>query len=261
MNCLFETVASMWIMTLRTIKGKTQHNFDDETVQEGLEGCRMSLEVREAELSETCKRLGREALKRKAQSDISGAKSKLMERRRAMKRLEKLRNILALVDTQLDALRNTEFDRELMMTLMASSAALKKAGVGTGVKEAEAVMSELDDQMREASELNSVLSNQALDVDLDFDIDEELRNFLEEDVEDAKNVAVVGIVPEPSIKLPSPPIKIQSVVEEDEDEEERKRGERVALLPTYAPVSQKSRNGMALSGGSGHSRQVSRMIL
>jgi LmbE family N-acetylglucosaminyl deacetylase len=179
MNCLFETVASMWLVTLKTIK-RGVPDADDDAVQENLEGCRMSLEVREAELAESCKKLGRDALRRKQQGDIVGAKTKLMERKRSIKRLEKLRNSLTLVDTQLDALRNTELDRELMQTLVASSAALKKAGVGKGVKEAEAVMSELDEQMRESSDLTQVLSNNIQD-DTDFDMDEEFELLMSEE--------------------------------------------------------------------------------
>ena len=55
-----------------------------------------------------------------------------------MKRLKMLRNNLALVTTQIDALQSTELDKELMQTLWASSAAVKKAGAGKGVKEAGA---------------------------------------------------------------------------------------------------------------------------
>ena len=148
-------------------------------VQENLEGCRMSLEAREAELAEASRRMVREAVRRKQQGDVQGAKAKLLERRRAQKRLDRLRNSLALVDAQIDALQSTELDRELMNALAFSSAALKKAGVGKGVKEAEAVMSELDEQMRESCELTSVLSG-ALQEDAEFDVDEELAELMKE---------------------------------------------------------------------------------
>ena len=148
--------------------------YEDETIQESLEGCRMSLEAKEAELVEACRRLARDALRRKQQGDPVGAKTKLTERRRGLKRLEKLRNNLTLVAGQIDELQNTELDRELMQTLVASSAALKRAGVGRGVKEAEDVMMQLEEQMRESSEMTSVLSGPLQD-DGDFDLDEELE--------------------------------------------------------------------------------------
>jgi regulator of replication initiation timing len=79
----------------------------------------------------------------------------------------------------MDALQSTELDRELLQTLVASSAALKKAGVGTGVREAEAVMSELDEQMRESGELTSVLSG-PLTEDSELDLEEELKQLMSE---------------------------------------------------------------------------------
>lgn len=179
MNCFLETIASMWLLSRRAVGIRAPVSEDDDSVRESLIGCRMSLEAREAELVEGCRRLGRDALRRRQQGDPAGARLKLLERRRVAKRLDKLRNSLVLVDAQMDALQSTELDRELLQTLVASSNALKKAGVGTGVREAEAVMSELDEQMRESGELTSVLSG-PLAEDADFDVEEELNLLLKE---------------------------------------------------------------------------------
>lgn len=173
MNCFLETIASVWLLSIRQVYGSVPTD-EDTCVQEGLESCRANLEQREMDLAEAVKRMGKEALRRRQLGDLSGARAKLLERRRGLKRLDKLRSSLTLVDAQLDALRTTELDKELMQTLLASSAALKKAGVGKGVKEAEQVMSELDEQLRESSELTSVLSG-ALNDDGDLDLDEELE--------------------------------------------------------------------------------------
>ena len=179
MNCLLETIASMWVLTLKSAYGPTP--VEEETfVQEGLESCRANLEQRESDLAEVTQRLGREALRRRQLGDLPGARSKLLERRRAIKRLDRLRSSLTLVDAQLDALRSTELDKELMQTLLASSAALKKAGVGKGVKEAEKVMSELDEQLKESSELTSVLAGPLVD-DGDLDLEEEFESLMRED--------------------------------------------------------------------------------
>jgi hypothetical protein len=179
MDCFLETIASVWMLSVRV---PPPSEVEEAGIHDNLEGCRNSLESREADLAEGCRRLGREALKRKQAGDVGGAKTKMMERKRALKRLDKLRSSLALVDAQLDALRTTELDKELMQTLLASSAALKKAGVGKGVKEAEAVMSELDEQLRESSELTSVLAGGFQDAEGDFDLDEEFE-LLEQECE------------------------------------------------------------------------------
>jgi hypothetical protein len=195
MNCFLETIASIWMLSVRTAIPGGQEESDDETgVHYNLEGCRNSLESREMDLAEACKRLGREALKRKQAGDVPGAKIKIMERKRACKRLDKLRSSLALVDAQLDALRTTELDKELMQTLLASSAALKRAGVGKGVKEAEAVMSELDEQLRESSELTSVLAGGLQDVDGEFDMDEEF-DLLEKECELLSGMGTASLMP------------------------------------------------------------------
>lgn len=183
MNCFFETLASVWLMSRRAVGISSPACEDDDSVHESLLGCRMSLEVREADLVESCKRLARDAVRRRHNGDLAGARLKLLERRRLVGRLDKLRNSLLLVDAQMDALQSTQLDRELIQTLMASSTALKKAGVGTGVKEAEAVMSELDEQMRETGELTSVLSGSVGD-DWDIDVEEELNALMKDGVLD-----------------------------------------------------------------------------
>ena len=172
MNCLLETVASMWMLSLKQVYSAVP--VEDTCVQEGLESCRSNLEQRGVDLAEAVKRMGSETLRRRQLGDLTGARAKLVERKRGLKRLDKLRSSLALVDSQLEALRTTELDKELMQTLIASSAALKKAGVGKGVKEAEQVMSELDEQLRESGELTSVLSV-SLNDDYDIDLDEEFE--------------------------------------------------------------------------------------
>ena len=97
------------------------------------------------------------------------------ERRRVVARLEKLRSGIALVDKQIDALQASELDRQLMASLKVSSQAMKKAGLSTAVQEAETVMNELDDQLRGAEEITTVLAA-PLDADgLDeIDLDAEL---------------------------------------------------------------------------------------
>jgi hypothetical protein len=91
---------------------------------------------------------------------------------------------MGLIDRQLDALRNTELDKELMQSLRASNLAMKRAGLADGVDEAEKVMNELDDQIREASELTSVLAGPLPDptLGLGAGLDEELNRELDEEL-------------------------------------------------------------------------------
>ena len=215
MNCLLETIASIWMLSVKAAP-IVQVEEDEVGIHDNLESCRNSLESREADLAEGCRRLGREALRRRQAGDVQGAKVKVMERRRAVKRLDKLRSSLALVDAQLDALRTTELDKELMQTLLASSAALKKAGVGKGVKEAESIMSELDEQLRESGELTSVLAGGLQDMDDNFDMDEEFE-LLEQESELVSGVGTASLTNSRQNMVRAPVVTNTTNVIEDSD--------------------------------------------
>ena len=148
------------------------------TAQEGLEQCRRNMEGRERELLLCVSRLSEEALVKKRAGDVLAARSKVQERRRVLKRLERLRHGLDLVDTQLDAIKTSELDKEIMLTLKASTSAMRKAGITLGVQEVENVMSELDEQMREVQDITEVLTNPGAtmlsgteEADLDAELD------------------------------------------------------------------------------------------
>ncbi len=98
-----------------------------------------------------------------------------------------------------------------MQTLLASSAALKKAGVGKGVKEAEAVMSELDEQLRESGELTSVLAGGLQDVEGDFDLDQEFE-LMEQECELLSGVGTAAIARQGE-SVVSPPA-VSNLIEE-----------------------------------------------
>jgi hypothetical protein len=184
MNCLLEAAASLWLGGRRRVMTEPPEE-EVMSAQDGLEQCRRNMEGRERELQGIAIRLASEALAKRKQGDALMARSKLMERRRVMKRLERLRQGLELVDTQLDAIKSSELDKEIMLTLKASTNAMRKAGINLGIQEVESVMSELDEQMREAQDVTSVLSNpliltgqqagtsgvQLEDADLDAELD------------------------------------------------------------------------------------------
>lgn len=148
----------MWLAGRRRVMTEPPEE-EVMTAQEGLEQCRRNMEARERELQGLMHRLGEEAIVKRRAGDALTARSKLLERKRVQKRLERLRHGLDLVDSQLDAIKTSELDKEIMLTLKASTSAMKKAGITLGVQEVENVMSELDEQMREVQDVTSALSN------------------------------------------------------------------------------------------------------
>ena len=84
------------------------------------------------------------------------------------------------MDSQLDAIKTSELDKEIMLTLRASTTAMKKAGIGVAVSEAESMMGELDEHIKEVEGVTSVLANPLNYADDDADeLDAELA-WLEE---------------------------------------------------------------------------------
>jgi len=175
MNCLLEVIAGFWMDARRRL---VKEPVEEEvmTAQEGLEQCRRNMEGRERELQQCILRLAEEALAKKRAKDVTSARGKVLERRRCLKRLERLRHGLNMVDSQIDAIKTSELDKEIMLTLKASTSAMKKAGITLGIQEVESVMTELDEQIREVQDITSALSNplqpsSAEDLDLDAELD------------------------------------------------------------------------------------------
>jgi hypothetical protein len=163
MNCLLEVMASIWMTARRQVM--TEPVVEEvASAQEGLEQCRRNMEGRERELQAHVERLTSEALAKKREGDLLQARARIQERRRCVKRMERLRHGIDLVDTQLDAIKTSELDKEIMLTLKASSTAMRKAGITVGVKEAESVMSEIDQQLHEAQDLTEVLATPLMSV-------------------------------------------------------------------------------------------------
>ena len=135
------------------------------------------MEAREVEYLEEARRLGASALVAKRAGNRVLARTRVLERRRVVKRLDKLRNGLSLVDAQIEAIRMSELDREIMESLRASTTAMKKAGIGAAIEDAERLLGDMDEQLKDTQDLTSVLStplNQAAteeEADLDLELE------------------------------------------------------------------------------------------
>lgn len=178
MNCLLEALAGVYL----TARARLMADPVEEEVysaHDNLEKCRRTMEGRELEYLEESRKLAGAALACRGAGNMAGSRARILDRRRVIKRLEKLRGGMALVDAQLDAIRSNELDREIIMTLKASSSAMKKAGIGAEALNVEQVMGELDDTLRDTQEITQALSAPLVYGDEDLELDEELE-WLEE---------------------------------------------------------------------------------
>lgn len=211
MNCLLEALATVWLGARRRVMTEPAEE-EVVTAQEGLEQCRRNMEGRERELLGAVNRLSEEALAKKREGDTLAARNRLLERRRVQRRLEKLRHGLNLVDTQLDAIKTSELDKEITMTLKASTNAMRKAGITLGVQEVESVMTELDVQMREVQDVTEVLANplnnlsaEEEDLDAELELLEAMGSGPEETV----------VAPPTTTSLTLPPAIVEAEAQEN----------------------------------------------
>jgi hypothetical protein len=235
MNCLYETVAEAY-MRVRSRFVPAIHD-DLGEAEESLEACRANLASKEREAAAQCAACTRAAIARRKAGDVGGAKFHLQakkslfrfcrllkrnfyrrffpqERKRAVARLEKVRNGMALLDKQLDALRSSTIDKELMNSLRASSQAMKRAGIGMDAEEAEKVMNDLEDQIHEASEVTNVLATPLNALGDSGDADAELQGLADVDVElgliEEEDTVLLGGLSEPL--LPDAPTNFEPAV-------------------------------------------------
>jgi hypothetical protein len=216
MNCLLESVAGVYIAGMRFVAPQSLlPDSDEDDAPANLESCLASLHGRENELMDGIAGLAKEAIQCKRTGDKQGAMNRMQERRRYMKRVDRLRSSSQLIMSQLDLLRNQQLDRELMHSLKLSANTLKKSGATLQVKTAEDVMSEFEEQFHEVNELSSVLSKPIAIDDFDFEFEAELAELeaeagiasekpkVESSVQNLSNVQNLPDVPVPSFERPS----------------------------------------------------------
>jgi len=153
-GCLQEMISAMWI----GLTGRYRLTTEDKAMEaeDQLTRLLQQLDRREEALQTAMRRLGGEALQLKG-SDRARCRNKVLEHRRAASQLERLVTYKDTVMQHMDALRNTELNKTLINALQESSKTLKSMGIMEGVRDAEAVVSDVEQSMAQAHELTSVL--------------------------------------------------------------------------------------------------------
>jgi Snf7 len=158
MNCLVELVAGAYIGVQRKLCMRIT---DDplHKAEEELEVCRYQLSQRVEQLRTTAACLHRDVLAKRLLGQHQGAMQKYQEYKRCQSHLTKVGTGIALIDRQLDLLHNNDLDNQLMWSLKQSTKAMRAAGIKGTPDHAESVMMDLEEQVREANAITSVLTH------------------------------------------------------------------------------------------------------
>ena len=177
----FEVFASIWI-SAKSIFVKEPPEEQINTARDNLERCKENIEKSIALKRTQLLKVSKEAVACKRMGDKAGAKIKIQERMTLISNIEFAQVRLNRVTRQIDAIQTSELDKEVMLSLKASSDALKRAGVMMPVNEVETIVTELDEQIRDIQDTGMVLEAPVgVRSTEDMDLEMELERLMEED--------------------------------------------------------------------------------
>jgi hypothetical protein len=196
-ECIINAMASTWVdfyhaafVSNESIT-KENEELQMSAIQADLQHCISKLSHKECDLSERISLLTGEAKSKHAIQDTSGAKRKLMERRRLTEQLQRVTNSISIMDAHSNALEGTELNKSILNTIRASGDAIKRLSVKGGMGTVEDIISEVETQMENASEITKVISAgnitgslnsmAGLDGWSDMDLEQELDALLIDD--------------------------------------------------------------------------------
>lgn len=112
-----------------------------------------------------------------------------MERNRVALQLSKISNTITVIESQILAIESSEWNKSIVEALRDSTNAMKKMNSGVPINEIEDIVSELEQQLDNASEVTKLLSatdmpgisNSMTNSLTDMDLDEELDALLLDD--------------------------------------------------------------------------------
>ena len=163
--------------------------------------CKWQLEERSRQLGVTSVGLCQEALTKRKQGEKQGALVKFQEYKRCQAQLSKITHGIYLLNQQLDVLNNNDVDKQIMSSLKQSTQAMRAAGIQEVVGEADGLMVDLEEQLREASTLTNIMSVPLDGVSENVeDLESELAALMEEEKSPAP--VVVSSMHEKRVHIP-----------------------------------------------------------
>lgn len=154
-SCLQEAISAIFI----AFTGRYRLTYEDKALEaeDQLSRLLLQLDRREEALRDTVQQCARDALALRSKDRVR-CRLKVQEYKRAQAQLDRLTSYKDMVSVHMDALRNTELNKTLISALQESSKTLKGMGIVDGVKQAEAVVSDVEASMAQAQELSQVLN-------------------------------------------------------------------------------------------------------
>lgn len=212
-NCFKQSVAAVWVWgvsnlnpTVKSQSAAIEAQDDLEHVLVRLRTSEKDVENRVTQLTHTLQNKKRDIQSKVGSAVVAANKAKVFAPIIPLiNQLKQLRsqqlvntNRITLVVKQLEAFENGKFQQSIVRTLKQSVIAMKQIGIGNKAEEIDEIMSELDESLLSAQEVNEVLSGTNMlsmtnSMNGDDDIMKELDEWLAND-EDEINFNVMDVV-------------------------------------------------------------------
>lgn len=164
-SCLWESVASAWVDFYHAafVSKQALANENNEIrialIQKDLSTCQHQLELQEQALQERISTLEREAMAKKRARDLSGAKKKMVERRRTQAQLDSLRDSMSTIDLHRSTIERSMLNRTVLESLRAAGDVLRQMGATReGISSIERVVDDVEEQVESASTITKILA-------------------------------------------------------------------------------------------------------
>ena len=212
-NCLKQSVAAVWVWGVSNLNPAVKSQSAAIEAQDDLEHVLVRLrtsatdvEARMDKLTRTLQTKKRDIQNRVKSQAVAASKAKvfapIIPLLNEMKQLRSQQlvntNRITLVVKQLEAFENGKFQQSIVRTLKQSVIAMKQIGIGNKAEDIDEIMSDLDESLLTADEMNEVLSGRNMlsmtnSMNGDDDIMKELDAWLAND-EDEIDFNVMDVV-------------------------------------------------------------------
>ena len=132
-GCL-RAISTVWVDLFHALM-KTKAVADENTtismlaIKQDLDSCQQHLAFKEKELMQRLDDLTLDAKQRLLVKDVTGARRRLMDKRRVSEQLQKVSNSICVIQSHAEAIEQTTWNKELLQTLRASATAIRSLNV------------------------------------------------------------------------------------------------------------------------------------
>lgn len=185
MNCFREAVASIWVagisMIYRSAIEEDLVHSARQQLTEAIQKVAAQSGLYDIKLGE----IATEVKTRRLQMPKAELRNLLLRSRRIKLEQKSLADKTRLMESQLNALENNEFNKVVLSTLQTSAKAMQKMGLNKDLQKTDQVISELEEGMMHSQDMTTALSSN-IGQDYGFDdndLDHELGEILGLDIE------------------------------------------------------------------------------